>query len=1176
MYPETKFKVEKRPFSSYQNLNNLYNSFDNYFNNRSSPSGSHDMSRSNSNNSQEKIYNKSNNYEYHEKFNGNMITDSSLNKTTTYGNLSKKPFPQRKTLQNIPTTPKNGFTNQNTTKSRTTNDNAKPRSSVSAYNLIPKSLLNDEPKKLTSPTKEVKTSNAQNITTNKRSSVGQFTNSKPSYNKRSSVNFENKRASANYENKRASANYENKRSSVNYDSKKRTRSNSTKSKPENHIQKPKFGVIGVISANKSLNEFSKRSSRVLNQQTEEINNLKARIQELTADQDALKQLNDASTEDTLLEFNDKYLTPLLNKMSTYLMKFSSEYNEMIKSNSDFIESQHDRTEYLVELAANLNNQLNNFIEDFECDVFDERTYNKKRNQVDIIADTTSRLNSQLARVVLQLDDFRDSPDFQKDNMTNSIQSLSVILQQLNKAAIAVNERIVEYENCIQQKDEIFIRDQNTKDLEIDSLKHKVRNLNIALEQKNIEIEIKELVKNNNKSNDSDKTKEQKINELTERTVKLNSQLANLTLLFDSEINIKNKIIKEKESQIEKLRNTSSELNHNLSVLTLLTNEKEISNKRNVNSLMETISNLQTKWADINRNLLNLTSTVNDQLRSKNEEIRLNRQDVVYFRNYTYELNNQIINYLKDFFQRIWNKNHENELLLEKNRELINYCSDLNGRVARFTLEVNDLQNENNLLINKLANVTEPIVTREVPIIREVPISVDVDKVEYYKNMAVDLNNRVAMLSLDIDALKLNKFNDEPISMEREIPNRDNEEVIYTKIIEDESTIDFYRNQAVSLNSNLAKLTLEHNYFKNQELQKKNRLIKNSEEKIEYYQQMAANLNTKLALLSLEMNEVNKPINDEEITENDKFEYYQSLLISMNSKMNALLKENEELKAQQTRSLPQEPQAIIQVVNNNSDDIERIRDLAVDLNQRLSVLTLSSNDEIKYLKKQLAQKESEVSQYRNKLASMNRQIIDLTYNSNLERQQYININVDMVQNREINVNENSNYEAVINEKDLIIKQLQEQLAQMNAQNNNSNAIMAELENEKRKNQELNQTINNMRNEVKSISDYIKETTSLMQGLNDPVSNPAINEEIVSIAEYIKETKQCLEDYMKTNTQEMSNNNVSVNEEIVSLANYLKETKRCLEDFRDSNSQEMNSISEYLKDTIKMAEEYKANL
>jgi len=340
--------------------------------------------------------------------------------------------------------------------------------------------------------------------------------------------------------------------------------------------------------------------------------------------------------------------------------------------------------------------------------------------------------------------------------------------------------------------------------------------------------------------------------------------------------------------------------------------------------------------------------------------------------------------------------------------------------------------------------------------------------------------------------------------------------------------------------------------------------------------MAANLNTKLALLSLEMNDIKKPVNDDEITENDKFEYYQSLVVSMNSKMNDLLKENEELKAQQIRSIPQEPQTIIQVVNNTSGDIDRIRDLAVDLNQRLSVLTLNSNDEVKFLKKQLAQKETEVNQYRNKLASMNRQIIDLTFNSNLERQQYADAN--MVQSREININENSNYEAVINEKDLIIKQLQEQLAQMNAQSNNSVALMAELENEKRKNQELNQTINNMRNEVQSISDYVKETTSLVKGLNVSASNSAINEEIASIAEYLKETKRCLEDYQKANTQEMSltSNNVSVNEEIVSLANYLKETKRCLEDFRDSNSQEINSISEYLKDTIKMAEEYKANL
>jgi len=44
-----------------------------------------------------------------------------------------------------------------------------------------------------------------------------------------------------------------------------------------------------------------------------------------------------------------------------------------------------------------------------------------------------------------------------------------------------------------------------------------------------------------------------------------------------------------------------------------------------------------------------------------------------------------------------------------------------------------------------------------------------------------------MLSLDIDSLKVNKFN----------------EVVNGETYEDESIIDFYRNQAVSLNSNLA-------------------------------------------------------------------------------------------------------------------------------------------------------------------------------------------------------------------------------------------------------------------------------------------------------------------------------------------------------------------------------------
>ncbi|OUM64666.1 hypothetical protein PIROE2DRAFT_8504, partial [Piromyces sp. E2] len=189
---------------------------------------------------------------------------------------------------------------------------------------------------------------------------------------------------------------------------------------------------------------------------------------------------------------------------------------------------------------------------------------------------------------------------------------------------------------------------------------------------------------------------------------------------------------------------------------------------------------------------------------------------------------------------------------------MNYCSDLNGRVARFTLEINDLQKEKNILMSKLANNTSmPMITREVPVqqpvvecradtglwwlfykpqttvvtqqtreIVYVQQAVDDAKVEYYRNMAVDLNTRVAMLTLDIDSLKLNKFNED--------------------IIEDESTINFFKNQAVALNSNLAKLTLEHNDFKNQELVKMERLIRNSEEKIEFYQQMAANLNTRLA------------------------------------------------------------------------------------------------------------------------------------------------------------------------------------------------------------------------------------------------------------------------------------------------------------------------------------------
>jgi uncharacterized small protein (DUF1192 family) len=555
-----------------------------------------------------------------------------------------------------------------------------------------------------------------------------------------------------------------------------------------------------------------------------------------------------------------------------------------------------------------------------------------------------------------------------------------------------------------------------------------------------------------------RTQEQKLNDLTDRTAKINTQLAQITLLFDSEIKLKNKIIKDKESQIERLRKTAAELNHNLSVLSLLSNEKDISNKRDVKDLMETISTLRTKWAAINNNLLTLTSTVNDQVRSKNEEIRLNRQDVVYFRDFTTKIYNQMMDYVGDFLQRIWNKNHENEILIKKNKDLISYCSELNGRIARFTLEINDLQNEKKMLMSRIAD-NSPIAvnTREVPIqqpivecrgdtglwwlfykpqtqtvITEQPREivftqqpreivyvqqpVDDAKIEYYKNMAVDLNNRVAMLTLDIDSLKLNKYND------REIPE-DYEEVYYEEIIEDESTIDFFKNQAVALNSNLAKLTLEHNDFKNQELIKKDRLIRNSEEKIEYYQQMAANLNTRLALLSLEMNEINKP-NNIVVSNDEQTQYYQNLIQTLNIKINDLLVENEELKVhqseiQQTRSLPQDIAPVNNIVRvvKDENEINRFRDLAVDLNsrlakltlefnekpknvenadnefvkkiqdqvvdlnQRLSVLTLNSNDEINELKKQLAQKEQ--SSFRNQVVDLNQKLAVLTLNANDE-------------------------------------------------------------------------------------------------------------------------------------------------------------------------------------------------
>jgi len=1101
MYPETKFKPERRTTSGYSNPNNIYNNLDQYLNNRTSgPSNGHDISH----NIGAQDY-KNRTYEYHEKYGGNTSGESSnlYNKTSSYGIPTKKSYaPQRRSIYTTPIT--KTYTSQLTSpKSYSSGipspiEGQKQKASLSAYNLIPKSLLNEDNKKPTMPTKEPKSS-AQNATANKRNSL-QYPANKTTHSKRNSINFDNRR---------------------------RSQSHPTKTKTENTVQKPKLGVIGVLSAKKSLNEFSKRSSRVLNQQTEEINNLKARIQELTSDQEILRKLNDVSTEDTLLDFNDKYLAPLLNKMSTYLMKFTSEYNEMIKSNSDFIDSQHDRTECLVELAANLNSQLHNFIEDFECDRFDERTYNEKRNQVDVIADTTSRLNSQLARVVLQLDDFRDSPDFQKENMTNSIQSLGVILQQLNKAAITVNQKIAEYENTIRQKDELFIRDQNSKEIEIDALQHKIKELTAALEQKPMVRELKtqnrelmmanekpttvvkeivsnealekyknDLVKlNHNLSNvtllfDNEiqqksglmKTQEQKINDLTDRTAKLNTQLANITLLFDSEINLKDRIIRDKESQIERLRKNAAELNHNLSVLSLLSNEKEVSNKRNVNDLMDTISDLRTKWAAINSNLLTLTSTVNDQLKSKNEEIRLNRKDAVYFRDFTHQIHNQMMDYVGDYLQRIWNKNHENEILIEKNRNLMNYCSDLNGRIARFTLEINDLQNEKNMLMNRLANDT-PMATRDIPVQQQqhqdlecrgdtglwwlfykpqaeemsqeiqqqsrdievdtvpqtrevetvfVPQPIDDARIEYYRNMAVDLNNRVALLTLDIDSLKVNMFNDRAVE-ETEVNGNEEE-------TERDNTFNLFKNQAIALNSNLAKLTLEHNDFKNQELKKNENLIRNSEEKIDYYQQMAANLNTRLSLLSLEMNDVMSGVNNtRDVNTDEQTQYYQNLVENLNTKINDLLKENEDLKAQQseiqqTRSIPQndEPVEIVEVVEviEDEDQVKRFRDLAVDLNsrlaklslefnetpksrteivdnetpksitenvdneyikkiqdqvidlnQRLSVLTLNSNDEINNLKKQLVQNDQD--NFRDKVVDLNQRLAILTLSSNDE-------------------------------------------------------------------------------------------------------------------------------------------------------------------------------------------------
>ncbi|ORX54206.1 hypothetical protein BCR36DRAFT_15934 [Piromyces finnis] len=998
-------------------------------------------------------------------------------------------------------------------------------------------------------------------------------------------------------------------------------------------------------------------------------------------------------------------------------------------------------------------------------------------------------------------------------MTNSIQSLSVILQQLNRAAITVNQKITEYENTIQQKDEMFIRDQNSKEIEIDALKHKIRELTSALNQRLIanesEVQNREMETSNNEStkivsNDAlekykndlvilnhnlsnvtllfdteiqqksglMKSQEQKINDLTERTAKLNTQLANITLLFDSEINIKNKIIKDKECQIEKLRKTTAELNHNLSVISLLSNEKDIANKRNVKDLMETISSLQTKWAAINSNLLTLTSTVNDQIRSKNEEIRLNRKDAVYYRDFSTQIYNQMMDYVGDFLQRIWNKNHENDILIEKNKNLIKYCTDLNGRIARFTLEINSLQNEKKMLMSRLADGTK-VNSREISIqypfvecredtglwwlfnktqkVHEMQIqqpitecredtglwwlfskeqvnddqpsreivsaSDDDEKVEYYRNMAVDLNNRVAMLSLDIDSLKLNKYNEKEFSGE------------YKEIIEDKSTINFFKNQAVSLNSNLAKLTLEHNDFKNQELINKEKLIRNSEDKIEYYQQMAANLNTRLALLSLEMNNVTEDRNVT-ITDDEQSQYYENLIQSLTIKINDLLIENEELKAQQseiqyTRDIPQNevPINVVKddseinrfreiavdlnsrlaklslefnekpksVKNNNDEYIKKIQDQVIDLNQRLSVLTLNSNEEIKNLKRKLSQKEQ--GSFKNQVIDLNQRLAILTLSTNDEvnalkrkisqmqnnetsrkvsyeqsivecrsdtglwwlfskpqtKQIKKNIiynnerNIQNFQNEAINLNQRlavltlssndeiNNLKKQLSEKDILIEELRSKLASMNRQiidlTFNSNI---ENQQNKESTQRTIQIIDTPKSEniiqplikLPLAVDYLfeKPTTSsksdnIIQPLiklplavdylfeqpkigeilrevipindstlieelnNERIKNKELNiiiesmrKEMQSISEYLKETKSCATSLQNLNNAPTTTDNA---EEIASLAEYLKETKISLEAYKNNSISEINSLAAYLKDTISMVKEYKAN-
>jgi len=82
MYPETKFKPDRRTISGYQTQNSIYNNLDQYLNNRTAGTSS----------STQDYRNKS--FEYHEKYGSSSTGESSnlLNKTTSYGIPPKKVF----------------------------------------------------------------------------------------------------------------------------------------------------------------------------------------------------------------------------------------------------------------------------------------------------------------------------------------------------------------------------------------------------------------------------------------------------------------------------------------------------------------------------------------------------------------------------------------------------------------------------------------------------------------------------------------------------------------------------------------------------------------------------------------------------------------------------------------------------------------------------------------------------------------------------------------------------------------------------------------------------------------------------------------------------------------------------------------------------------------------------